>query len=143
MTKAAILVAALTAVVLCCFSVTELGTPGVQRITGGYYFCSGVNSVSIVDAKPQGGCTGIVVAPNVIDADWDARFIVVKQLPSDQEASHTTTLSWYIIDTEPGDVYGPLSFEEYWQLRQALRVPFEVQHLNPEDDEWEAYRRDH
>lgn len=70
-----------------------------------------------------------VVGPTIVAIGFNARFIIVKQVPLRHQNDRTAV--FYVISTSPGaggwsekeNVYGPLSEPEFANVRIALEVP--------------------
>ena len=60
---------------------------------------------------------------------WNSNFIIAKQHPTKdimEPTIDTGITNWFIIQVSTGEVYGPLSEQEYTKLREELDVPTEL-----------------
>jgi hypothetical protein len=65
-----------------------------------------------------------VVGPMVYAYGWNDEFIIAKQHPLVNVSSiDPTTTLWYIIDLHSDTVHGPLTEEQYTDLRSAMQIP--------------------
>jgi len=56
---------------------------------------------------------------------WNDDFIIAKQHPNPDDfgSVETDITNWFIIEVATGEVYGPLTEQEYIDLREKLGVP--------------------
>jgi hypothetical protein len=114
--------------VACC-SILEMGDSR-REIVGGYCFFSG-SSISLTGiTRCDDDNYTHVISPQIIEADWNDDFIIVKRDVDDLTDS-PEDIQWYIIDVQEQVVYGAYSFDEYVQKRNELSVPKELKLLSP------------
>ena len=88
-------------------SILEMGD-SQQKIVGGYCFVAGSSVVltGICRCGP-GPSHEFVIAPDIVDADWNREFIVVKRHMDEFRGTDTR---WYVIDVIHQKLYGPFLY---------------------------------
>jgi hypothetical protein len=85
---------------------------------------------SIQEAAIQGpDPRGRIIEPKVTAYGWNDDFIIARQNPvlgwtNENVALYIT--HWFIVEVRSGKVHGPLTQEQYLELRQALGVPSDL-----------------
>jgi hypothetical protein len=80
---------------------------------------------AIVEKDDHSGASAII-GPMIYAYGWNNDFIIARQHPNpdyDVYDINTRVTNWYIVGVKTGNVYGPLSEEEYGELRIKLGVP--------------------
>jgi hypothetical protein len=109
----------------CCYLFPFfVGVAYEEDLVAGYRVIAGD---SIQDAVIEGpGSRGQIIGPKVTSYGWNKDFIVAKQNPvlgwTDANVALYIT-HWFIIEVGSGKVHGPLTKEQYMELRQTLGVP--------------------
>jgi hypothetical protein len=131
--------ASLLLAIVACGSLTEIDSSPMKHISGEYYLSSTVDFMYV--CKTQGpGCGAILY--DVRDVDWNADFIVTKAWNLREAGKgETGRYVWHIIDVHTGQLYGPLSFDDYLQQRDQLSVSPDIASLTPEDADFVVIRR--
>ena len=87
-----------------------------------------VEQAAVVQKMPGTSSATVVVDSMVVAYGWNDDFIIAKQHPNLDGFSQVDTglTHWFIVRVATGDVYGPLTEEEYLQHRGELGIPDEV-----------------
>jgi hypothetical protein len=87
-----------------------------------------VEQAAIVEKIPGTSSATVVVDSMVVAYGWNDDFIIAKQHPNlDGFSQVDTSLTyWFIVRVATGDVYGPLTEEEYLQHRREFSMPDEL-----------------
>jgi len=75
--------------------------------------------------KGGSGATGVVPC-TVFAYGWNDDFIIAKRHPEKGSKIDKSTTYWYIVEVVSGDVHGPLSEDDFKELRTKLKVPAET-----------------
>lgn len=68
-----------------------------------------------------------VVGPMVYAYGWNQHYIIAKQHPLlNLQSIDSNTTMWYIIDVQSDTVHGPLTEQQYEDLRSTIGVPEEL-----------------
>lgn len=81
---------------------------------------------SIVERKTDGSLGPDLVGPMVFAYGWNEDFIIAKQHPNPKlklRGTNTEITNWFIIEIATKNVHGPLTEEEFKELRQELGIP--------------------
>ncbi len=84
---------------------------------------------AIVEKISDSSSASTIVGPMVDAYGWNDDFIIAKQHPNpdlDSADVDTGVTNWFIVEVETGTVHGPLSEQEYVELRDELGVPSEL-----------------
>jgi hypothetical protein len=110
----------------CCLLPFFVGSAYEEDLVAGYQVIAGD---SIQDATIQGPNGGQLIAPKVTSYGWNDDFIIATQNPvlgwtNENVALYIT--HWFIIEVRSGKVHGPLTKEQYIELRKSLGVPSDL-----------------
>ena len=84
---------------------------------------------AIVEKDRDSTGASTIVGQMVYAYGWNDDFIIAKQHPNpdlDPRDVDTSVTNWFIVEVETGNVHGPLSEQEYVELRRELGVPDEL-----------------
>jgi hypothetical protein len=80
---------------------------------------------AVVKKTSSSGAAG-VVPPMVFAYGWNNKFIIAKQHPIVDNSPFIVDIAitnWFIVEVKSEKIHGPLSEQEYIELRQKLGVP--------------------
>jgi len=112
----------------CCYLFPFfVGVAYEQDMVAGYQVVAGdsIQDAAIYGPDPRGE----IVAPKVTSYGWNDDFIIATQNPvlgwtNENVALYIT--HWFIIEVGSGKVHGPLTEEQYTELRRTLGVPSDL-----------------
>ena len=122
----------LTVVIAACLLVASLACGGIglayeHDLVGDYavWATDQVEQAAVVQKIPDTSSATAIVGPMVVAYGWDDHFIIAKQHPNLDGFSQIDTglTHWFIVRVATGDVYGPLTEEEYLQHRSEFDIP--------------------
>jgi hypothetical protein len=122
-----LIIAFLIGIGSCCLFPFFIGVAYEEDMVAGYRVIAGD---SIQDAVIEGpGPLGQIVEPKVTSYGWNDDFIIARQNPvlgwtNENVALYIT--NWFIIEVGSGKIHGPLTKEQYIELRQSLGVPSDL-----------------
>ena len=77
--------------------------------------------------KDKGGSGAAVVVPAMVTAyGWNDDFIIAKQHPEKDRKVNKSITYWYIVEVASSNVHGPLSEDDFNELRTKLKVSAEI-----------------
>jgi hypothetical protein len=122
--------AILLTIACCCLPIGGWGLAYEHNLTKNYsvWAADETEQACIVKKEtPDSESAGCVISAMVVEYGWNADFIIAKQHPqkSDQTID-TRVTNWYIIETKNEQVHGPLTEEEFINLKNKLNVPEEL-----------------
>ena len=101
----------------CCLSPIFVGSAYREDMVAGYavWAIDALDEAAVVRKTSPHGAVH-VVGPTISAYGWNNDFILAKQHPA----------NWFIIEVKGGKVHGPLTKEQYMELRQTLGVPSDL-----------------
>jgi len=85
-----------------------------------------VEQACIVKKEKSNSNSGSCVVNAMVFAyGWNERYIISKQYPEKEDSFQIdkTRVNWYIVDMNTNQVYGPMTENEYLEMRNTLSVP--------------------
>ena len=117
------------AVVIFVIGCPRLGSFYNEDLGNGYrVWAADVIEHVAVYKKNKQGSGGLRVVPYAVFAyGWNNDFILAKQHPLKNHRKVDTSITyWYIVEVASGNVHGPLSEDEFNNLKTKLKVPAEI-----------------
>lgn len=103
-----------------------IGLAYEHDLTGDYavWATDQVEQAAVVQKIPGTSSATVIVESMVVAYGWDDDFIIAKQHPNLDGFSEidTSLTHWFIVQVATGDVYGPLTEEEYLQHRKEFGI---------------------
>ena len=133
---------ALVAMLLGC-TPFEFGGPGdadfIVPLIGGYEL--GRTSPDQIAVWPEGRWSDDtpIVAPKVVALNHDRRFIIAQRIelerprPDVPEELVAGSESYWILDTQPPQAFGPLTHDEFERMRKELQIDAALQLKDPDE----------
>jgi hypothetical protein len=114
----------------CCLFPFFIGLAYEEDMVAGYavWAVDALEDAALVQKTSPDSATQ-VVGPKVSSYGWNDDFIIAKQNPvlgwtNENVALYIT--NWFIVEVGSGKVHGPLTKEQYVELRQSLGVPSDL-----------------
>jgi len=85
-----------------------------------------IEDAMIVHKGKGGSASTRVVQPMVFAYGYNDDFIIAMQHPEKGTKVDKSTTYWYIVEVASRDAHGPLSEDEFNQLRAKFKVPAEI-----------------
>lgn len=84
-----------------------------------------LEQAAVVRKDAQGSGASVVVQPMVFSFGWNEAFIIAMQHPKRDhfEDVDNSVTRWFIVEVATDTVHGPLTEDEYEQLRLDLNIP--------------------
>lgn len=119
-----------TGILLISLACGGIGLAYEHDLTGDYavWATDQVEQAAVVQKIPGTSSATVIVESMVVAYGWNNDFIIAKQHPNMDGFSQvdTSITHWFIVRVATGDVYGPLTEEEYLQHRREFSIPDEL-----------------
>lgn len=119
-----------TGILLISLACGGIGLAYEHDLTGDYavWATDQVEQAAVVQKIPDTSSATVIVESMVVAYGWNDDFIIAKQHPNLDGFSQvdTSITHWFIVRVATGDVYGPLTEEEYLQHRREFSIPDEL-----------------
>ena len=112
-------------ILCCCLPLGGWGLAYKHDLVENYsVWAADVNEQACIVKKEKSNSSsaGCVVPWMVFEYGWNDDFIIAKQHPVENKVD-TTITNWYIIEVKNGNVHGPLTEKDFFDLRRSLKIP--------------------